>query len=121
MSERGVDMPRTEEEWRTYVANELRLGDRRMDELHDRIRNLEEQQASLQASVREAAASVHGLNGSIKEMLDVFASWKGAMKTLEMLGRVARPMAWIIGLGTSAVALYTAIRAGVGPQDITPK
>ena len=40
------DMPRTTEEFRNYVANELRAGDRRMDEIVNTVAQIQAEQAS---------------------------------------------------------------------------
>ncbi len=42
------------------------------------------------------------------EMLAVFDSWKGAMKALEMIGRIAKPLAYITSFLGGLVAAWVA-------------
>ena len=50
------------------------------------------------------------------EMLGVFESWKGAMKVMEMIGKLAKPLGYIVGLGASMAAFWAAMKSGINPK-----
>ena len=49
-------------------------------------------------------------------MLEVFESWKGAMRVMEMLGKLAKPLGYIVGFGASVAAFWASMKSGVGPK-----
>ena len=53
---------------------------------------------------------------STAEMLEAFRSFKGAMKVLEWIGKAAKPMGYVVGLGASIAAFWTAMKSGVTPK-----
>ena len=110
------DMPRTTEEFRNYVANELRAGERRMDEIVNTVAQIQAEQAAakvLRAANNETIAQI---KTDTAEMLDVFESWKGAMRAMEMLGKLAKPLGYIVGLGASMAAFWAAMKSGINPK-----
>ena len=109
-------MPRTTEEFRNYVANELRAGERRMDEIVNTVAQIQAEQAAakvLRAANNETIAQI---KTDTAEMLSVFESWKGAMRALEMLGKLAKPLGYIVGLGASMAAFWAAMKSGINPK-----
>ena len=130
-------MPRTTEEFHNYVANELRAGDRRMDEIVNTVAQIQAEQASaktllaantetiaqIQAEQASAkvlraanAATIEQIKTDTAEMLGVFESWKGAMKVMEMIGKLAKPLGYIVGLGASMAAFWVAMKSGINPK-----
>ena len=110
------DMPRTTEEFHNYVANELRAGDRRMDEIVNTVAQIQTEQAAakvLRAANNETIAQI---KTDTAEMLSVFESWKGAMRVMEMLGKLAKPLGYIVGLGASMAAFWAALKGGINPK-----
>ena len=131
------DMPRTTEDFHNYVANELRAGDRRMDEIVNTVAQIQAEQASaktllaantetiaqIQAEQASAkvlraanAATIEQIKTDTAEMLGVFESWKGAMKVMEMLGKLAKPLGYIVGFGASVAAFWAAMKSGINPK-----
>lgn len=46
-----------------------------------------------------------------RELVSILQSWKGAMKVMDFLGKLAKPVGYVLGLVTSAVGLWFAFRA----------
>lgn len=57
-------------------------------ELRDRVGNLEK-------GLADNTATTKRIEMDTAEMLDIFKSWQGAMKVLEMIGKAAKPLAAI--------------------------
>ena len=109
-------MPRTTEEFNNYVANELRAGDRRMDEIVQTVAAIQLEQASAKVLLAENTETIKEIKTDTADMLGVFESWKGAMKVMEMIGRLAKPLGYIVGFGASVAAFWAAMTSGVSPK-----
>lgn len=109
-------MPRTTEEFNNYVANELRAGDRRMDEIVKTVSQIQTEQASAKVLLAANTETIAQIKTDTAEMLGVFESWKGAMKVLESLGKLAKPLGYIVGLGASMAAFWAAMKSGITPK-----
>ena len=110
------DMPRTTEEFRNYVANELRAGERRMDEIVNTVAQIQTEQASAKVLLAANTETIAQIKTDTAEMLSVFESWKGAMRAMEMLGKLAKPLGYIVGLGASMAAFWVALKSGINPK-----
>ncbi|HQT19634.1 MAG TPA: hypothetical protein PLN67_19840 [Acidovorax defluvii] len=109
-------MPRTPEEFNDYVARELRAGDKRMDEIVKTVSAIQIEQASAKVLLAENTETIKEIKTDTADMLEVFESWKGAMRVMEMIGKLAKPMGYIVGLGASVGAFWAAMKSGVSPK-----
>ncbi len=109
-------MPRTQEGFNDYVAAGLRTADLRMDELVGKVNAIEKDQAAARALLKENTEAVNAIKSDTADMLATFESWRGAMRVLEAIGRLARPVSYIVGLVASIAAFYTAVKSGVGTK-----
>ena len=50
------------------------------------------------------------------ELLEAFRSFKGAMKVLEWIGKAAKPLGYVVGLGASVAAFWAAMKSGINPK-----
>ena len=112
----GFDMPRTPEEFDNYVAQELIAGDKRMDEIVKTVAAIQVEQASAKVLLAENTETIKEIKTDTADMLEVFESWKGAMRVMEMLGKLAKPLGYIVGFGASVAAFWTAMKSGVSPK-----
>ncbi len=85
-------MPRTPEEFNEYVAKELRAGDKRMDEIVKTVAAIQVEQASAKVLLAENTETIKEIKTDTADMLEVFESWKGAMRVMEMIGKLAKPL-----------------------------
>lgn len=112
----GFRMPRTPEEFNDYVAQELRAGDERMDEIVKTVAAIQIEQASAKLLLAENTETINEIKTDTADMLEVFESWKGAMRVMEMIGKLAKPLGYIVGFGASVAAFWAAIKSGVSPK-----
>ena len=110
------DMPRTTEDFHNYVASELRAGDMRMDEIVKTVAQIQTEQASAKVLLAANTETIAQIKTDTAEMLGVFESWKGAMKVMEMIGKLAKPLGYIVGLGASMAAFWAAMKSGINPK-----
>ena len=109
-------MPRTPEEFHDYVAKELRAEDKRMDEIVKTVAAIQIEQASAKVLLAENAETIKEIKTDTADMLEVFESWKGAMRVMEMLGKLAKPLGYIVGFGASVAAFWASMKSGVSPK-----
>ena len=112
----GFHMPRTPEEFNNYVAKELRAGDKRMDEIVKTVAAIQIEQASAKVLLAENTETINEIKTDTADMLEVFESWKGAMRVMEMIGKLAKPLGYIVGLIAAVVGIWNAMKSGVGPK-----
>ena len=99
-----------------YVSSELRAGEIRMDEIVKTVSSIQEEQAIAKVLLAANTETIKQIKADTADMLDVFESWKGAMKALELIGKLAKPLGYIVGLGASIAALWAAMKSGVQPK-----
>ena len=112
----GSTVPRTQEEFNDYVAKELRAGDRRMDDIVKTIAAIQIEQASAKVLLAGNAETTKEIKTDTADMLEVFESWRGAMRVMEMIGKLAKPLGYIVGFGASVAAFWAAMKSGVSPK-----
>lgn len=107
----------TDDEWQASV--EKRLAD---DALHRHsirvqidavVRKADmqsEQIDSIRGGLEENTKATKDIQKNTSEMLDIFQSWKGAMKVLEVLGKAAKPAAAIIAFFAALAAWWINLR-----------
>jgi len=98
------------------IHEELAQGDKRMDSLADEEAAIKLEQAQFRVELAENTNATKRIEAHTAEMLDVFESWKGAMKVLTWIGKAAKPLGYVIGFCASVAALWTAMKSGVHPK-----
>ena len=88
--------------WQDKVDRRLEDGDNRMQTMAD---GLEENTRATQA-----------IKADTEELVDLLHSVKGALKVLDMLARLARPLGFLAAAGASFYALFSAFKAGGVPK-----
>lgn len=98
------------------VANALSEGDKRMNSLTDAITAVKLEQAEFRHLLKENTDATNAIKTDTAELLEVFESWKSAMRVMEMLGKLAKPLGYIVGFGASIAAFWTAMKSGASPK-----
>ena len=104
------------DEFEQQVANALSRGDTRMNNLADEITGVKLEQAEFRRLLKENTDDTKAIKADTAELLEVFGSWKGAMRVMEMIGKLAKPLGYIVGLGASIAAFWTAMKSGISPK-----
>ena len=104
------------DEFEQQVANALSQGDTRMNNLADEITAVKLEQAEFRHLLKENTDATNSIKADTAELLEAFRSFKGAMKVLEWIGKAAKPLGYVVGLGASIAAFWTAMKSGVPPK-----
>ena len=98
------------------LHEELAQEDKRVDSLTDEVTAIKLEQAQSRVELAENTNATKRIEANTAEMLDVFESWKGAMKVLTWIGKAAKPLGYVVGLGASIAAFWAAFKGGVHPK-----
>lgn len=98
------------------IHEELAQEDKRMDSLTDEVTAIKLEQAQFRGELAENTNATKRIESNTAEMLDVFESWKGAMKVLNWIGKAAKPIGYVVGVGASIAAFWAALKGGVHPK-----
>lgn len=104
------------DEFEQQVATALSHGDTRMNNLADEITAVKLEQAEFRHLLKENTDATNSIKADTAELLEAFRSFKGAMKVLEWIGKAAKPIGYIAGLGASVAAFWAAMKSGVSPK-----
>lgn len=102
----------TEQSFREQVSNDIKRNDVRLDLVMEKISAIEREQCLINEKLKASTEVIDNVQANTKEMLVVFESWKGAMKVLEWIGKIAKPLIYIVGLGTAVFTAYTSLKTG---------
>ena len=91
------------------LRSSLRSGDERMTRIEGNADTLRAELASNTKATKEVADNT-------RELVDLFESFKGAFRVLNWIGKLAKPMAYIVGLFTAIAGFYAALKSGVGTK-----
>ena len=95
------------------IHAELAQGDKRMFDITQEVTVIKLEQAEFRVLLKENTDATQQIGRDLAEILDFFNSVKGAFKVLGWIGKLAKPVGAIGGLGASVLALWTAFKSGV--------
>jgi hypothetical protein len=103
-------------EFNAYVTKELQDADKRMDKLVEDMAELREALTQNAVLLQENVRAVAAIKSDTADLLTAFESWRGAMRVLDAIGKLAKPLGYIVGFGASVAALWATIKSGVNPK-----
>ena len=85
------------------IRARLDAGDQRMGRIEGDVAAVREELAENTRATKEVASNT-------AELVELFQSFKGAIKVLNWFGKLAKPIAYIVGLGTALLGFWTALK-----------
>ncbi|WP_454752075.1 hypothetical protein [Cupriavidus necator] len=70
--------------------------------------------AALAERVERVEETTKRIEENTSDLIEVLAAAKGAFKTLEVLGKIARPIVWIGTVGSFVVYAWARFKSGIG-------
>lgn len=89
------------------TAERLQEGDQRMNHLQGQI-------DSLRQAIDENTALTQKVHESTSGLIEILEALRGGMRVIEFLGRIARPVGYIVAAGTAIFTAYKTTRWGIG-------
>lgn len=85
------------------INKRLEDGDLRMSRIEDDV-------AAVRVELQANTAATQAVATNTAEIVELIQAMKGALKVLNWIASWAKPMAYIVALGTAAVGFWTAIK-----------
>lgn len=85
----------------------------RVDEFQEFKSHVENRFSALETSLNINTESTSRVEKNTKEIVEAFDSAKGAFKALEFIGKVSKPIAFIVGLGTLIASNAAALKSWI--------
>ena len=82
----------------------------RLDDGDQRFSRVEAEQIALRRELEVNTLATQAVKADTAELVELFQSFKGAIKVLNWLGKWAKPMAYIVGFGTACLGFWTALK-----------
>lgn len=76
----------------------------------------DERMARIERSLKENTDATARVESNTSELVDGFNSFKAAFKVLNWVGKLAKPLSAIVGLGAAVAAAWTAMKSGASPK-----
>lgn len=86
------------------------LTDAFVKSLHARVVQMEQDMASNADATARNTDSIEQIRRNTQDIVDTFQALAGGFKVLQGLGRLAKPLAYIVGLVTAMITAYSAWR-----------
>lgn len=84
--------------------------------IHERLDAGDARMQRIEASLSANTAATARVETNTSDLVDLFVSFKGAFKVLNWIGKLAKPLGAIVGLGVALAAAWTAFKAGASPK-----
>lgn len=83
------------------------------EQIPSHFARLEMRVSTLETGLKENTEITNRIERNTSEILGIFESWKGAGRVLRMIGRMARPLGYILGVFSAIAALWASIKTGM--------
>ena len=80
-----------------------------LGELRDRV-------GMLETGLAENTAATKRIESNTSEIIDMFGNFKGAMRVLEGIGKLAKPVSYIAAVCAAVASLWAAFKTGIMPK-----
>lgn len=92
------------------IGDRLDAGDVRMQRIEGDVATLRAQLDALRQDLAGNTRATEQVAVNTRELVDLFESFKGAIKVLNWLGKLARPVGYIAAACTAILALWAAAK-----------
>lgn len=103
----GPERRRSVRDWQESV-------ERRFSEVDRRFSEGSETMQSLADGLAENTAATKRTESNTAELVSMFLAWKGALKVLDMIGSLAKPMGYIVMCASAIWGAIIVVKTGGG-------
>lgn len=94
------------------ITERLNEGDARMTRIEAWQAESTLTMESIQADLAANTQATQEASASTSELVSILNALKGAFRTLEFIGKLARPLGYIVSLGAAVAGVWAAFRHG---------
>lgn len=107
-------MDQEQKSFNERIDKELHENQEVVASLVERVTVMEEEQVHMKTVLTRNTEIASSVKSDTQEMLATFKAWQGAMKTLEFVGRMAKPVTVIAGMIAAIGGAVVAVKTGLG-------
>jgi hypothetical protein len=85
--------------------------DSQFDTINARLDEGDQRMARMEGQMAENTAITKRVDMNTAAIVDAFQTLQGAFKVLELLGKLARPLAWIGALGVTLYSFWSQVKS----------
>ena len=87
-----------------------------LSQMWERITSFNEELTTVKEQLSENTEATKRIETNTGELIEILTSFKGAFKVLGWIGKLAVPLAAIVGLFSACYAAWSEIKTGVMPK-----
>ena len=95
-----------------WTGDERRQSARGLDEIYERLKKGGERMDRLEADIQRNTKLTECIETNTRDLITLFNSWAGAFRTIEQIGRLAKPVGYTAMAVGSIAAAITAVKTG---------
>ena len=81
--------------------------------INERLDEGDARMTSIEGELRANTEATHAIKADTAELVELFRAFKGAVKVLNWLGKLAKPIAGIVGLGAALLGFWSALKGHI--------
>ena len=74
------------------------------------------QHSEFKVKLDENTRTTNDIKKDTESMIEMFRSWQGAFKTLEMIGKLFKPLTFIAAVIASVATTWAVLKGGISPK-----
>jgi hypothetical protein len=98
------------------MPTEIETLSSRVSEVERDMIAMKSQHSEFKSKLDENTQTTNEIKRDTANMLDMFRSWEGAFKTLEMIGKLFKPLGYIAIAVSAVAATWASLRGGITPR-----
>lgn len=80
--------------------------------VEDRLKDDGERMARMEQSLIENTTSTKAIETNTKDLVDAFSNLQAALKVLNWIGKLAKPLGYIVAFAAATLTFYQALKSG---------
>ena len=77
---------------------------------------MKSQHSEFKSKLDENTQTTNDIKRDTASMLEMFTSWQGAFRTLEMIGKLFKPLGYIAIAVSAFAATWVSLKGGISPK-----
>lgn len=95
-----------------WTGEERRMSQRGLEDIHDRLKQGDQRMDRMDAEIQRNTKLTESIDTNTKDLINLFQSWAGAFRTIEQIGRLAKPVGYCAAAVAAVAGAITAVKTG---------
>jgi len=95
-----------------WNGDERRQSARGLDDIHERLKQGDQRMDKMEVEIQRNTKLTESIDTNTKDLINLFQSWAGAFRTIEQIGRLAKPVGYCAMAVGAVAGAVTAVKSG---------